>query len=139
MTAIEMQKLAEPFIRRRALRHLEKGRVVIFAGGTGNPYMTTDTTAALRATEIGAEVLLKATQVDGIYDADPKKNPRAKRYARLTYMDVLRQSLKVMDATAISMCRENHIPILVFDFINRPGNIIKAVMGARIGTIVNGG
>ncbi|MCG3175298.1 MAG: Uridylate kinase [Candidatus Omnitrophica bacterium] len=134
-TAIAMQQLAEPYIRRRAIRHLEKGRIVILAGGTGNPYFTTDTTAALRAIEIGADVILKATKVDGIYSADPKKVPSAKRFDQLKYMDVLKKSLKVMDATAISLCMDNNLPIIVFDLLKH-GNIQRAVAGQKIGTLV---
>ncbi len=137
-TAVEMQKLAEPYIRRRAMRHLEKRRVVIFAGGTGNPYFTTDTTAALRAIEIGADVILKATKVDGVYTGDPKKNKRVKKFSRLTYIDVLKKGLKAMDATAISLCMDNNLPIVVFN-MTKKGNIKRAVLGERIGTIVWGG
>jgi uridylate kinase len=135
-TAIAMEALAEPYIRRRAMRHLEKGRIVILAGGTGNPYFTTDTTAALRATELGAEVILKATKVDGIYSDDPKKVKDAKRFTRLRYMDVLKKGLKVMDATAISLCMDNNIPIIVFDLFKH-GNIRRAVTGETIGTLVS--
>lgn len=134
-TAITMQELAEPYIRRRAIRHLEKGRVVIFGGGSGNPFFTTDTTAALRAAEINAEVLLKATKVDGVYDSDPAKNPAAKRYDTLTYSHVLQKDLKVMDGTAIALCKDNNIPIVVFDLSVR-GNINRAMNGEPIGTIV---
>jgi len=134
-TAITMEALAEPYIRRRAMRHLEKGRIVILAGGTGNPYFTTDTTAALRAIELGAEVILKATKVDGIYSADPKKVPTAKRFTKLKYMDVLKKGLKVMDATAISLCMDNNLPIVVFDLLKH-GNIQRAVSGQEIGTTV---
>ena len=134
-SAIEMQQLAEPYIRRRAVRHLEKGRVVIFAAGTGNPYFTTDTAASLRAMEIHAEVILKATKVDGIYTADPVKDPKATRYKTLTYIEVLRKNLKVMDSTAISLCMDNGLPIIVFNLL-QPGNIQKAVCGEAIGTIV---
>jgi len=137
MTAIEMRPIAEPYIRRRATRHLEKGRVVIFGAGTGNPFFTTDTAAALRANEIGAELVMKATKVDGIYDADPVKNPGAKRYETLDYTTVLTDKLQVMDATAISLCRENRLPILVFD-LTRPGNIVKVLRGESIGTLVKG-
>jgi len=135
MTAIEMQKIAEPYIRRRAIRHLEKGRVVIFVAGTGNPYFTTDTAAALRAIEIHADVILKATKVDGVYSADPMKVKGAKRYKRLKYIDVLKKSLKVMDATAVSLCMDNKLPIVVFD-LTREGNIRRVVMGDDIGTVV---
>jgi len=138
LSAIEMQEVAEPYIRRRATRHLEKGRVVIFAAGTGNPFFTTDTAASLRAMEIGAEVIFKATRVDGVYDADPMKHPEARRFDQLSYIDVLNRQLQVMDATAISLCMDNDMPILVFN-IMRPGNIKKAVTGARIGTLVHGG
>ena len=137
LTAIEMRPVAEPYIRRRATRHLEKGRVVIFGAGTGNPFFTTDTAAALRANEIGAEILMKATKVDGIYDADPVKNPAATRFDELTYSAALEKNLRVMDAAAISLCRDNGLPILVFDLM-KPGNIIKAIEGAPIGTIVKG-
>ncbi len=136
-SAIEMREVAEPFIRRRAVRHLEKGRVVIFAAGTGNPYFTTDTAASLRALEIGADVLLKATKVDGIYDADPVRNPGAKRFEYLTYMDILSKELKVMDATAISLCKESGLPIIVFN-LNVPGNIERALRGEPVGTVVGG-
>jgi len=136
-TAIAMQEVAEPYIRRRAIRHLEKGRVVIFGAGSGNPFFTTDTTAALRAAEIDAEVIFKATKVDGVYDADPHLNPEARRYQSLTYGHVLAQDLRVMDSTAIALCKENNIPILVFDLSVR-GNIRRAVMGEAIGTLVGG-
>jgi uridylate kinase len=136
-TAIEMRMIAEPFIRRRAVRHLEKGRVVIFAAGTGNPYFTTDTAASLRASEIGAEVVIKATKVDGVYSADPVKSPSAVRYESITYLDIINQGLRVMDSTAISMCMENNIPIIVFD-IYREDNLKKIVLGEKIGTIVEG-
>ena len=136
-TAFEMQAIAEPYIRRRALHHLENGRIVIFAGGTGNPYFTTDTTAALRAAEIGAEIVLKATKVDGIYDADPVTHPDAVRLPQLTYLDVLQRGLKVMDATAISLCMENQLPIVVFDLL-QPGSIRAILEGKRIGTFVRG-
>jgi len=135
-TAIEMNQVAEPFIRRRAIRHLEKGRVVIFAGGTGNPYFSTDTAASLRAMEIKADAILKATKVDGIYDADPMKVPDAKKYSTLTYMDVLRQGLKVMDSTAISLCKDNNLPIIVFN-LNHHGNIRRVVLGEKIGSLVS--
>lgn len=137
LTAIEMRPVAEPYIRRRALRHLEKGRVVIFGAGTGNPFFTTDTAAALRASEIGAEILFKGTGVDGIYDSDPLVNKNAKRYDQLSYTTALTKNLGVMDATAISLCRENHLPILVFN-ITRAGSIIKALCGETIGTLVEG-
>jgi uridylate kinase len=134
-TAIEMRQIAEPYIRRRAIRHLEKGRTVIFAGGTGNPYFSTDTTAALRAAEIEAEVILMAKKVDGVYDADPVKNPNAKKFKELQYIDVLNKGLGVMDSTAASLCMDNKIPLVVFN-INKHGNILKAVMGEQIGTYV---
>ncbi|HIJ73153.1 MAG TPA: UMP kinase [Candidatus Hydrogenedentes bacterium] len=137
LTAIEMPPVAEPYIRRRAMRHLEKRRIVIFAAGTGNPYFTTDTAAALRANEIGADVLFKATKVDGVYDSDPAVNKEAARYDELSYTEVLAKNLRVMDATAISLCRENNLPILVFN-MTRSGSIIKAIQGERIGTIVKG-
>lgn len=137
MSAIEMRQVAEPYIRRRATRHLEKGRVVILGGGTGNPYFTTDTTASLRAMEIGAEVILKATKVSGIYDADPLKYRGAKMYGELTYIEVLNKELKVMDSTAISLCMDNHLPIVVFNIMER-GNIKRVVCGERIGTLVSG-
>lgn len=135
LSAIEMQKIAEPYIKRRAIRHLEKGRVVIFGAGIGNPYFTTDTAAALRAIEVGAEVVAKATKVDGIYDKDPVKYPDAKRYSRIKYIDVLKDGLKVMDATAISLCMENSLPIVVFNSLI-DGNIKKLIMGEDIGTTV---
>jgi uridylate kinase len=134
-SAIDMQQLAEPYIRRRAVRHLEKGRVVIFAAGTGNPYFTTDTAASLRAMEIHADVILKATKVDGIYSADPVKDPTATRYKALSYIDVLKKNLKVMDSTAISLCMDNNLPIIVFD-LGAQGNILKVVMGEDVGTLV---
>jgi uridylate kinase len=137
LTAIEMQEVAEPYIRRRAIRHLEKGRVVIFGAGSGNPFFTTDTTAALRAAEINAEVVFKATRVDGIYDADPKQEPNARRFKTLTYSHVISKDLKVMDTTAIALCKDNSIPIIVFD-LSVQGNIRRAVMGEPIGTIVRG-
>ncbi|MGH9816467.1 MAG: UMP kinase [Candidatus Acidiferrales bacterium] len=136
MSAVEMQRVAEPFIRRRATRHLEKGRVVIFAAGTGNPYFSTDTAAALRAMEIKAQVILKATRVDGIYDADPEKVPTAKMYDRLSYMEVLTQGLEVMDSTAISLCKDNQLPIIVFN-LNVAGNIRRVVMGEKVGSMVS--
>jgi len=135
LTAIEMRSVAEPFIRRRALRHLEKGRVVIFAAGTGNPYFTTDTAAALRAMEMKAEVILKATKVDGIYSADPMKDASATKFEQISYLEVLEKQLKVMDATAISLCMDNHLPIIVFN-LRTPGNMKRAIMGERIGTTV---
>lgn len=135
MSAIEMREVAEPYIRRRAIRHLEKGRVVIFAAGTGNPYFSTDTAAALRSAEIEAEVILMAKKVDGIYDSDPVLNPDAKKFTALDYIDVLNMGLGVMDSTAASLCMDNNIPIIVFD-LNEQGNILKAVMGEKIGTYV---
>jgi len=135
LSAIEMREVAEPFIRRRAIRHMEKGRVAIFAGGTGNPYFSTDTAAALRAMEVKAEIILKGTKVDGIYDADPLKNPKAKKFERLRYIDVLKKGLKVMDTTAISLCMDNSLPILVYN-LRKKGNLKRVVMGERIGTIV---
>lgn len=135
LSAIEMKEVAEPYIRRRATRHLEKGRVVIFAAGTGNPYFTTDTAAALRAMEVGAEILLKATKVDGVYDKDPMKHDDAVRFDRLDYLEVLSRSLHVMDGTAISLCKENNLPIVVFDML-APGNIERVVCGEPLGTLV---
>jgi uridylate kinase len=134
-SAIEISKLAEPYIRRRAVRHLEKGRVVIFAGGTGNPYFSTDTTAALRAVEISADVLLKGTQVDGVYSDDPRTNPKAKRLTQLTAMEAIRKRLRVMDTTAFSLCMENHLPIMVFN-LYKDGNIRRAVAGDPVGTLI---
>jgi uridylate kinase len=136
-TAIEMRQVAEPYIRRRAIRHLEKGRVVIFAGGTGNPYFTTDTAASLRAMEIGAEVILKGTKVDGVYDKDPLLNKGALKYDELTYLDVLKNQIKVMDATAISLCMDHQIPIIVFS-LKEKGNIKRVIRGDRVGTKVRG-
>jgi uridylate kinase len=136
MSAIAMNEIAEPYIRRRAVRHLEKGRVAIFVAGTGNPYFTTDTAAALRAVEIGAEVLLKATKVDGVYDADPMKDPTATRYDQLSYHDVLKDQLKVLDAAAVSLCLENDLPIVVFD-LNEPDNITRVARGDRVGTLIS--
>jgi uridylate kinase len=133
MSAIAMNEIAEPYIRRRAIRHLEKGRVAIFVAGTGNPYFTTDTAAALRAVEIDANVLLKATKVDGVYDSDPATNPNARRYSRLGYADLLRDQLKVMDAAAVSLCMENDLPIVVFD-LNTPDNITRVALGEPVGT-----
>jgi len=135
-TAIEMSEVAEPFIRRRAMRHLEKGRVVIFGGGTGNPYFSTDTAAALRANEIGADVILKATKVDGIYDSDPIKNPKAKRFRSVTYLDALQKQLRVMDGTAFSLCLDNKMPIIVFDLF-KAHNIRNVVLGKTVGTLVH--
>jgi uridylate kinase len=138
LSAIEMRSIAEPYIRRRALRHLEKGRVVIFAAGTGNPYFTTDTAAALRAMEIGSDAILKATRVDGVYDKDPLVHTKARKFKELTYIDVLNRNLKVMDATAISLCMDNDLPIVVFNLTKR-GNIRRVVLGEKIGTVVRGG
>ena len=135
-TAINMQQVAEPYIRRRAIRHMEKGRVVIFGAGTGNPYFSTDTTAALRAAEIGADAILLAKNIDGVYDSDPKLNPDAKMFKHLTYLDVINKDLKVMDATATTLCRNNNIPIVVFN-IDQPGNIVKAASGEDLGTVVD--
>ncbi|HET7472780.1 MAG TPA: UMP kinase [Candidatus Limnocylindrales bacterium] len=137
MSAIAMNEVAEPYIRRRAVRHLEKGRVALFVAGTGNPYFTTDTAAALRAVEIGAEVLLKATKVDGVYDADPQTHPEARRYAELEYADLLRDQLKVLDAAAVSLCMENDLPIVVFD-LNQPDNITRVAAGEPVGTLISG-
>ena len=136
-SAIAMQEVAEPYIRRRAIRHLEKGRVVIFGAGTGNPYFTTDTAASLRAMEIGAEAILKGTKVDGVYTADPKKDPQAVKFPRLTYLEVLKKGLQVMDATATSLCMDNSLPIIVFD-VTTDGNVKRVVCGEAIGTIVKG-
>ena len=136
-SAISMAQVAEASIRRRAVRHLEKGRVVIFGGGTGNPYFSTDTAAALRANEIGAEVVMKATKVDGIYDSDPKKNAKARRFAQITYSEALQRRLQVMDSTAFSLCMDNKMPIIVFDFF-RPHNLKRVVMGEKVGTVVTG-
>ncbi len=134
-SAIEMRAVAEPFIRRRAIRHLEKGRVVVFAAGTGNPYFTTDTAAALRAMEVKADVILKGTRVDGIYTADPMIHPEATRLDRISYLQVLEQGLKVMDATAISLCMDNQLPIVVFN-LRKPGNLLRAIMGEPVGSLV---
>lgn len=136
-SAIEMQEIAEPYIRRRAVRHLEKGRVVIFGAGTGNPFFTTDTAASLRAVEIGAEIILKATKVDGVYNTDPNKDKNAVKYEQLTYLDVLKQGLEVMDSTATSLCMDNNLPIIVFD-LTTTGNIKRVVCGEQIGTLVRG-
>jgi uridylate kinase len=138
LSAIEMRQVAEPYIRRRATRHLEKGRVVIFAGGTGNPYFTTDTTASLRAMEVGAEVILKATKVEGVYDADPFKHEDAVKFEELTYIEVLNRELKVMDSTAISLCMDHQLPIVVFNLMEK-GNIKRVVAGEAIGTLVSTG
>lgn len=137
LSAIEMRELAEPYIRRRAMRHLEKGRVVIFAAGTGNPYFTTDTAAALRAMEIGAHVILKATKVDGVYSSDPMKDPRAKKFPEITFIDVLKKGLKVMDSTAVSLCMDNNLPIVVFNLMGK-GNVKKIIEGKKVGTLVRG-
>ena len=137
LSALEIREVAEPYIRRRATRHLEKGRVVIFAAGTGNPFFTTDTAASLRAVEVGADIIMKATRVDGIYSADPEKDADAVRFESLTHFDVLKRGLKVMDTTAISLCMDNRMPILVFNMM-RAGNIVRAVSGEQIGTIVGG-
>jgi uridylate kinase len=134
-TAIEVKNVAEPFIRRRAIRHLEKGRVVIFVAGTGNPFFSTDTAAALRASEMGAEILLKATKVDGVYDSDPRKNPKAKRYEQVSYGEALEKRLQVMDSTAFALCMDNHVPIVVFDMF-KEGNLKAVILGEKIGTLV---
>jgi len=134
-TAIDIRDVAEPFIRRRAIRHLEKGRIVVFGGGTGNPYFSTDTAAALRAVEIHAEVILKATRVDGVYDSDPLKNNKAKKFESLTYLDVLQRDLKVMDATSVSLCKDNNLPILVFN-MTQDGNLKALITGKKLGTLV---
>jgi len=136
LTAIKMEQLAEPYIKRRAIRHLQKGRVVIFAGGTGNPYFTTDTAAALRAIEIEAEVVIKGTKVDGVYDGDPVKDPNAKRFESLRYIEVLNRGLRVMDATAVSLCMENSLPIMVFNLTEK-GGLLRLARGERVGTIVS--
>jgi uridylate kinase len=135
-TALEVKNVAEPFIRRRAMRHLEKNRVVIFVAGTGNPYFSTDTAAALRASEINADVILKATKVDGVYDSDPKKNPDAKRYEKISYLEALRNRLQIMDSAAFSLCMDNHVPIIVFDMF-KPGNLRAVVSGEAVGTLVS--
>jgi uridylate kinase len=135
LSAVEVQRVAEPYIRRRAIRHLEKGRLVIFAAGTGNPFFTTDTAASLRAMEIGAEIVMKATRVDGVFDKDPNKHKDARMFRRLSYLDVLNRNLEVMDSTAISLCRDNRLPILVFN-MTRPGNIRRVVLGEPLGTLV---
>jgi uridylate kinase len=138
LSAIEMKELAEPYIRRRAMRHLEKNRVVIFAAGTGNPYFTTDTAAALRAMEVGAEVILKATKVDGVYSSDPVKNPKARKFDSISFMDVLKKGLTVMDSTAISLCMDNGLPIMVFNLKGK-GNIKRVIAGEKVGTVIGGG
>ena len=135
LSAIEMREVAEPYIRRRAMRHMEKGRVIVLAGGTGNPYFSTDTAAALRAMEVKADIILKGTRVDGIYDADPFKNPKAKKFDRLTYLEVLQRGLKVMDTTAISLCMDHQLPIIVYD-LRRKGNLRRIVTGEKLGTLV---
>jgi len=135
MSAIHIDRVAEPYIRRRAIRHLEKGRIVIFAAGTGNPFFTTDTAAALRANEIEAEIILKGTRVDGVYTSDPLVNPKAKKFKKISYLEVLKRNLKVMDATAISLCKENNIPIIVFNLLKK-GNLKKIISGEKIGTVV---
>ena len=135
MSAIEMHEVAEPYIRRRAIRHLEKGRVVIFGAGTGNPYFSTDTAAALRAMEIRADVLLKATSVEGIYTADPKKDPEAKMFSAITYMDIIRMELRVMDTSAVSLCNDNRMPMVIFS-MREQGNIVRVVRGEQLGTLV---
>jgi uridylate kinase len=137
LSAVEMHRIAEPYIRRRAVRHLEKGRVVIFAGGTGNPFFTTDTAAALRAMEIKAQVILKATKVDGVYDQDPLLSKKAKKFDALSYIEVLNRGLKIMDATAISLCMDHHLPVIVFN-LNHKGNIKRVVLGQKIGTVIRG-
>lgn len=136
LTAIKMEQIAEPYIRRRAIRHLEKRRVVIFGAGTGNPYFTTDTAGSLRAIEIGADVILKGTRVDGIYTADPEKDPNATRYEKISFADCIRQQLNIMDMTAFTLCQENNLPIIVFD-MNKPDNLLKLIMGEKVGTLVS--
>jgi len=136
MSALEMRAVAEPYIRRRAMRHLEKGRVVILGGGTGNPYFSTDTAAALRAMEIEADIVIKGTKVDGVYDSDPEKNPKAKRFDQISYIDALNRRIGVMDSTAISLCMDNHLPIMVLD-IEQPRSLVRAVLGEKVGTIIN--
>lgn len=136
-SAIKMEQIAEPYIRRRAIRHVEKGRVVIFGAGTGNPYFTTDTAGSLRAIEINAEVILKGTRVDGIYTADPEKDPNATKYTKLTFQECISQNLRVMDMTAFTLCMENQLPIIVFD-MNKPGNLLRVVLGEKVGTLVKG-
>lgn len=137
LSAIEMRAVAEPYIRRRAIRHLEKGRVIIFAGGTGNPYFTTDTAAALRAVEIDADLVVKATKVDGVYDADPKKNPNAKKFDTITYIEALNRQLKVLDSTALTLCMDNHLPILVLN-LWQSDDLTRAILGETVGTLING-
>ncbi len=136
MSAIKMEEIAEPYIRRRAIRHLEKGRVVIFGGGTGHPYFSTDTAASLRAVEIGADVIVKGTRVDGVYDSDPEKNPEALKFETITYLDILKKNLRIMDLTAVSLCQENNLPMMVFN-MDVPGNLLKLVKGEQIGTFIS--
>lgn len=136
MSAIKMEEIAEPYIRRRAIRHLEKGRVVIFGGGTGHPYFSTDTAASLRAVEIGADVIVKGTRVDGVYDSDPEKNPDALKFETITYLDILKKNLRIMDLTAVSLCQENNLPMMVFN-MDVPGNLLKLVKGEQIGTFIS--
>lgn len=136
MSAIHMEEIAEPYIRRRAVRHLEKGRVIIFGAGTGHPYFSTDTAAALRAVEIGADVIVKGTRVDGVYDSDPEKNPDAFKFDSISYLDILKKNLRVMDLTAVSLCQENHLPMVVFN-MDKPGNLLKLVTGENVGTVIN--
>ena len=136
MSAIKMEEIAEPYIRRRAIRHLEKGRVVILGAGTGHPYFSTDTAASLRAVEIGADIILKGTRVDGVYDSDPEKNPDAVRYEQISYLDILKKNLRIMDLTAVSLCQENDLPMMVFN-MDIPGNLLKLVMGESVGTYIN--
>lgn len=136
MSAIKMEEIAEPYIRRRAIRHLEKGRVVIFGAGTGHPYFSTDTAASLRAVEIGADIIIKGTRVDGVYDSDPEKNPKAVRYEKISYIDILKNNLRVMDLTAVSLCQENDLPMMVFN-MDLPDNLLKLVMGENVGTFIN--
>lgn len=135
MSAIHMQEIAEPYIRRRAIRHLEKGRVVIFGAGTGHPYFSTDTAASLRAVEIQADIIMKGTRVDGVYDSDPEKNPDAKKFENITYIDVINNNLRVMDLTAVSLCKENNLPMVVFN-MNKPGNLLSVLKGEKVGTVV---
>lgn len=136
MSAIKMEEIAEPYIRRRAIRHLEKGRVVIFGAGTGHPYFSTDTAASLRAVEIGADIIIKGTRVDGVYDSDPEKNPEAIRYEKISYIDILKNNLRVMDLTAVSLCQENDLPMMVFN-MDVPNNLLKLVLGENVGTFIN--
>ena len=136
MSAIHMEEIAEPYIRRRAVRHLEKGRVIIFGAGTGHPYFSTDTAAALRAVEIGADAIIKGTRVDGVYDSDPEKNPDAFKFDTITYLDILKKNLRVMDLTAVSLCQENNLPMVVFN-MDKPGNLLKLVTGENVGTVIN--